>query len=244
MTRIAFMTLACGLGLVAGTAHAEDSKGFYIGVDAGVASPSDADIGYYDVGGTFGGTGTTDTVDGTVALDNSLALSGVLGYDFGLIRADIEVAYSKNNISGLTVNNVNGSPVTLDPADGAEVCDYLDEDGCTVSGNTISYDGGYVRQLSAMGNLWLDIPVGGAITPYIGGGLGVNGFEDGDDGTAKFAWQLGAGVNLKLSSVISLDANYRHRESSSSTIEWDANSGFTLGKLKTDSFTAGLRLTL
>lgn len=244
MKRILYAMLAGSLGLVASTAHAKDSTGVYIGINGGVASPADTSISYYDVGGTFGGTGATDTAAGTVAVKNSAAVSGAIGYDFGIVRADIEVAYSNNKISGLTVDTVNGSPVTLGPSDVDDVCDYLEVTGCTASGNTISYDGGHVRQLSALANLWLDIPVGGVVTPYVGGGLGVTGYETGGDGTGKFAWQVGAGVALNVSSAISITADYRHRESSNSTIEWDDQSGFMLGKLKTNTFSAGLRFTL
>ena len=246
MKRILFASLASGAALVATAAHAqdEDSTGVYIGVDVGVASAGDTNITYYDAGGTFGGTGTTDSASGKVALDSALGVAGVVGYDFGMVRADVEVAYSRNQISGLTISSVNGAPVTLASADVDEICDYLEVSGCSGSGNTISYDGGRVRQLSAMANLWLDIPLRGAVTPYVGGGVGVNGFETDGEGTGKFAWQLGAGVALKISPAISLTANYRHREASDAAIEWDANSGFTLGKLKTDTFSAGLRFTL
>jgi opacity protein-like surface antigen len=227
-----------------GTAHAQESTGFYLGAQAGIAEVSETDLVYYEDGGTFGGTGSTDTVEGTVDLDGSISFGGVIGYDFGIVRTDIEVQYAKNDIESLTINSVNGTAVTIDEDDADDLCDYLEVDSCAVSGNTISYDGGRIRQLSAMGNIWVDLPIGGTITPYAGGGLGVAGFETDGEGEAKFAWQLGAGVAINVSPSFALTLDYRHREVSETQIEYDADSGFEVGDIKTDTILAGLRVTL
>ncbi len=136
---------------------------------------------------------------------------------------------------------MNGTPATLTEEERDEVCDYLEADSCGGSGNTFAISGSRIRQLSAMANVWVDLPVGDTITPYAGGGLGVSGFEVDGEGKAKFAWQLGAGAAVKVSSAIELTVDYRHREVSKTQVAWDAASGFRVGKLKTDSFTAGLR---
>lgn len=94
-----------------------------------------------------------------------------------------------------------------------------------------------------MGNLWLDLPIGSAIVPYAGGGVGISGFEVDGEGKARFAWQLGSGVAVKLSDGVALTADYRHREVSRTQIAFDSTSGFTIGKLKTDSLLAGIRFT-
>jgi opacity protein-like surface antigen len=236
-----YLAAGCVAAAFSGAAHAQDGTGVYIEPHAGIASVSDTDLQYYDGGGTFGGTGATDTVDGSVELKDAFIFGGTLGYDFGIIRADLEVAYSKNKVKSLTVDSVNGQAVTLDPADADDICDYLEVSSCSVSGNTISYDGGRIRQASAMANIWLDIPIGGTITPYVGGGAGIAGFETDGDGKAKFAWQLGAGVAFDLSESVSVTANYRHREVSRTTIEYDEFSGFNVGKIKTDVLSVGLR---
>lgn len=234
--------LIAGLMAPAGAAWAQESDtGFYASVNAGVAKLGGTDVTYYDAGGTFGGTGTQDTFTTRFDMKSAAIFGGVVGYDFGPVRADVELSYARNNLKSLTVKSVNGTPVTLTPADRTEVCDYLEADTCGGSGNSFTISGSRIRQLNAMANVWVDIPVGGFVTPYAGGGIGVAGFEIEGEGKAKFAWQLGAGAAFRLAKAIELTADYRHRETGSTTIAWDAVSGIQVGKFKTDSFTAGLR---
>lgn len=237
-----------GFALIAGVAtpavaQESDRTGFYLGFDIGSASVNDADITYYDAGGTFGGAGTSDTASGEIDTKSAVSFGGTLGYDFGTIRSDIEIDYSRNRIRALTVNSVNGTAVSLTPADRQDICDYLEADTCGGSGNTFEFDGSRVRQLSAMGNVWLDLPIGSTIVPYAGGGIGVAGFEVDGEGKAKFAWQLGAGVAAHLSDTVTLTLDFRHRQVSRTTIEYDESSGLELGKLKTNAITAGARFT-
>lgn len=227
----------------AGFAQDTDGTGFYLGLDVGLSSVNDTDVTYYDEGGTFGGTGSSDTATGRIDTDNALSFGGALGYDFGTIRSDLEIDYTRNKISAFTIDSVNGSAVTLSAADRAEICDYLEADTCGGSGNTFVFDGSRVRQLSAMANLWLDLPIGSAITPYAGGGIGVSGFELDGEGTGKFAWQIGAGIAANVSGTTAITLDFRHRRVSDTTIEYDDASGFTVGDLKTNTFSAGLRFT-
>jgi opacity protein-like surface antigen len=244
-TTLAAATAATFLSTAAhAQGDADDGKGFYAGLSVGAASVRDTDIRYYDVGGTFGGTGTTDSVDGRIHTKSAVEFKGVLGYDFGMIRGDLEIAYQRNKVRALTLDRVNGAAVTLDPADAADVCDYLEVSGCSVSGNTVSFDeGGRVRQLSALANLWLDVPIGTVVTPYAGGGIGMTGFEIEGEGKARFAWQLGAGVAVKLSRNVALTADFRHREAQGGNLPYDAASGVDVGKIRTNSVSAGLRFT-
>lgn len=224
-------------------AQDSDGTGFYIGLDVGLANVSDAEITYYDEGGTFGGTGAQDSAVGEINSDGAISFGGALGYDFGTIRTDLEIDYSRNKISAFTINSVNGSAVTLSAADRAEICDYLEADTCAGSGNTFQFDGSRVRQLSAMANLWLDLPIGSSITPYAGGGVGISGFEVDGEGEGKFAWQLGAGIAANLSPTTALTLDFRHRQVARTNIDYGDNSGFELGKLKTNTFSAGVRFT-
>lgn len=212
-----------------------DARGVYFEADAGIASVSDTDVRYYD---------SEDEIEGSVDLKDAFTFGGALGYDFGTIRTELAVMYSKNDIEALSIDSVNGSAVTLTPAEGEEICDYLEADGCSASGNTISYDGGRMRQLSAMANLWVDFPIGGTVVPYVGGGLGVAGFETDGEGEAKFAWQLGAGVAFNLAPSTAITLNYRHRQVSDTQIEYDDASGFEVGNIRTNEFTAGVRFVL
>lgn len=225
-------------------ADEESEKGFYIGLSGAIASVQDTNISYYDAGGTFGGTGATDRADAKAELKKSAQFGGTIGYDFGMIRSDIEIAYSRNRISALTIERINGAATTLTAADRADVCDYLEVTTCGGSGNTISFsDGSKVRQLSALGNIWVDVPLGKVVTPYAGGGVGIAGFELDGEGKARFAWQLGAGVHIAVSRTVGITLDYRHREAKGSRIVYDSVSGFDIGKIRTNSFGAGLRFT-
>ena len=226
----------------AGSVHAEDAQptGFYGALNVGIANLNDADVTYYDDGGTFGGTGTQDTFDGTFGFKNAATFGGTLGYDFGPVRSDIEITYARNKARSFTINRVNGQAVTLDAGDRADVCDYLEADTCGGSGNTFQFDGSRARQLNALANVWVDLPLG-RVVPYAGGGVGIAGFEVDGEGKGKFAWQLGAGAAYHVAPAVAVTADFRHRQTGSTTIEFDNVSGLRLGKLKTDAFTVGLR---
>lgn len=220
-----------------------DQRGAYVSFHAGIANVNDVDIDYFDEGGTFGGTGAQDSAEFSVDLKSAFNIAGAIGYDFGIVRADIELAYSRNEVKSLTLEGINGSPATLSSADRAEVCDYLETDGCGGSGNSFEFDGGKLRQLSALANLWADIPTGSVVIPYVGGGIGVGGYELDGEGKARFAWQIGAGASVAVSPSVALTLDYRHRQIGGGTIEDDEfeGAGVRIGKVRSNIFTAGLR---
>jgi opacity protein-like surface antigen len=222
-------------------AYAQDAQptGLYVGANAGIAKVDDVDVTVFTESGAFGGIGAEDTLEGEADLKDAVTFGGVVGYDFGMLRADVEVSYARNKVRSLTLEGVNGQPVTLTPVDRADLCDFLDAT-CGGSGNTFTVDGVRARQLNALANLWVDLPLG-PVTPYVGGGIGVGGFEVEGEGEAKFAWQLGAGAALQLTPALALTADYRHRRIDNSRIEADEATGVRFGKLKTNAFTAGLR---
>ncbi len=229
--------------LVAGTATAQDAadvRGAYVELRGGVASVKNVDATYYDAGGTFGGTGSRDTAAFDVDLKSAFAFGGTVGYDFGMIRADVQVDYARNRTKQFTLRSINNQAVTITPAIRQDVCDYLETGTCAGSGNTFAYDGDHLRQLSALANLWFDIPTGSVVTPYVGGGAGVGGYELGGEGKARFAWQLGAGVSIDLNRSVALTADYRRRQTNGATID-DGGAGVIIGKVKTDTASAGLR---
>ncbi len=218
-----------------------DETGFYLSLNGGLAAVNDLDVSYYAPTGTFGGTAARDTIDFSYNLDSAFAFGGAVGYDFGIVRADVEVSYHRNKASAVTLKGVNGTAVTLTPSDREEVCDYLEADSCGGSGNSFVFDGSRARQLSALANLWVDAPISGAITPYFGGGIGVTGYELDGEGEARFAWQLGAGVAVKVTPNISLTGDYRYRQSNGVTIEDGPGEGLILDNVKTNTFSVGLR---
>lgn len=187
----------------------------------------------------------SDTVSGKYDLKTSAIVSGSLGYDWGMFRTDLEVSYARSRVRAFTVGEINGSPVTLSEADAEDICFYSEIDDCSVSGNRVAFGGGpKLRQLNAMANVWVDIPLGGelGLEPYVGGGLGVAGFELEGEGKAKFAWQVGGGLAYKLSPAFAITADLRYREADGATIN-DAGYGFAIDKIKSFSYGLGLRAT-
>ena len=230
-----FVTLAAAAAATMAAAPAfaqsagDDATGVYVQLDGGLATVGDVDILYRDGG---------DELAASIDLDNAFTFGGALGYDFGMVRSELQINYARNKLKSLKVQTLNGAPVTLSPSDIADFCDYLEADDCSGSGNTVSVPGSRLRQLNAMANLWLDIPTGAMVTPYVGGGIGVSGFEVDGEGKAKFAWQIGGGVAVAVSEKVSLVADVRHRQVSGG----DIDDGYArVGKIKTTSFSAGLR---
>lgn len=232
--------------LAAGTATAQDAadvRGAYVELRGGIASVKDLDFSYFDEGGTFGGTGARDAAAFDIDFKSAAAFGGTIGYDFGMIRTDVQIDYFRNGTKQLTLRSINGQTATVTPAIRQDVCDYLDSDTCGGSGNTFTSEGDHLRQLSALANVWVDIPTGSIVTPYVGGGAGIAGYEVGDEAKARFAWQLGAGVSVDVSPSVAITLDYRRRQVNGTTIvdEDFQNAGVTIGKVKTDIATAGLR---
>jgi opacity protein-like surface antigen len=226
---VAVATMMMAAPALAQSAGSDADTGVYVQLDAGVATMSDVKIEYNN---------GTDRFGASADLKNAFAFGGALGYDFGMLRTELQVSYARNKVESLTVSSINGTAVTLTPAQREEFCDYLEVDSCTGSGATVSVAGSRLRQLSAMGNVWFDIPAGSRVTPYVGGGLGASGFELDGEGKVKFAWQIGGGVAFGLSENVALTADVRHRQVSGGEID----DGYArVGKIKTTSISAGLR---
>lgn len=123
-----------------------------------------------------------------------------------------------------------------------DVIDLTDATNMKVNGNAVTFDNGdKLRHLSAMANLWVDIPVGGGFSPYVGGGLGIQGSEIADEGKATFAWQLGAGVAIPVGSKFAITADYRYRRQGGYTLS-DAGFAYArVGKAKSNSFQVVIR---
>lgn len=233
---------ATGMVLSAGAVAAQDT-GLYGSVNIGTTSVKDVDIEYYDIGGAFGGTGTRDSIEGTYHIKRGTAFRISLGYDFGAVRSDVEISYGRNDVEGLSLTSVNGGAVpALTPADYDDICDYLEVDNCSGSGNRINFSGEGVRQATAMASVWFDLPVATQFSPYVGGGIGINGFETGGEGDATFAWQVGAGMAFNVTPNLAITADYRYRRAGSSEIVWDTDSGFNVGPIRTQTLSVGVRL--
>lgn len=162
----------------------------------------------------FGGANFhTDSVDYTnnittveTDFDTGFAFGGAVGYrwneyKFGgfVPRTELEINYSENDAD--TINFSGNGP-----------------------GNEVVASGSQVSSVGIYGNLFFDLPdvIGYGITPYAGGGLGLNivnhnllynaaGLNLNDDGDTVFAWHVTGGVSVDLTDELSsfVDVGFR-----------------------------------
>jgi opacity protein-like surface antigen len=256
------ISLFVAAAAIPGTAIAGPQVYGSVGVNG--VSTSDIDtVIYTPAGGIYGGGSATsngeatvqsvtpapsgsDTLEGTWNTDTSAGVNGAIGLDFGPVRAEAEVSYVKSKVSGFTfaraTSGFGGNTTDINDIS-SDACLYFGDPSCSVSGNTINFNGGNLRQLAAMGNVWIDLPIGGQLEPYVGGGLGMIGLESDGEAESAFAWQVGGGVAYKLSGNLALTADVRHRESSEIEIDFGGGEGVNFGKVKSTTYGVGLRLS-
>ena len=163
---------------------------WYVGVGAGVMIVEDLSL---DI------RGINDA--GTIDNDTGFDVDGVVGYDFGGFRAEVEVGYRKASASGISVS-APGIPATRAGTG-------------TFTGSRAA--NGDANVLSFMLNGLLDFGDDDGIQGFVGGGVGVARSDvtsifagpwlnDSDTG---FAWQAIAGVRAPISD--NWDAGLKYR---------------------------------
>jgi opacity protein-like surface antigen len=140
------------------------------------------------------------TFNDRVEYDPSINIGGSGGFDFGFLRIEGELAYKNGEMSSITeqISNVK----------------YADVDG-------------RVGVSSIMCNAFLDLRNPSPVTPYIGGGIGFATLSLNDtygtnsstgyrtrlyeaDDISVFAYQVGAGLEIALTNMLSVDLGYRY----------------------------------
>ena len=183
---------AAALLLVPGSAMARDGLP-YFGIEGGVMKPKNIDLDYQ--------LRTLSVADG-IELEHKTGFDAdlIVGYDFGLIRAEAELGWKRASIEDVAIMpavfTTTGRPA--------------------IDGRT--------RVVSAMANLLLDFGSDDGLQFYGGGGAGLartyvdaritgpgvplNASIDGDD--RSFAYQLIAGIRLPVSYNVDLGLKYRY----------------------------------
>lgn len=158
----------------------------YVELSGGITAPNDSD---YD------SVADPDIV-GTVEWGSGIDLGASAGYDFGMIRAEAEVAYKDHGFDRI----VSGPDVIEDSSD-------LDFDFTT---------------WSAMVNALVDFGPDDGIQGFVGGGIGIAGteldlrdnregnFDSDNDSDTTFAWQLLAGVRTPVTENLDVGLKYRY----------------------------------
>lgn len=144
----------------------------------------------------------------------SLAASPYLAANLGLVMLDD---------AELTVPGFGSGEISYDPGVGVTVAV-----GAVLVDNTLRAEGelGYrlsdveegnadMSAMSLMGNIYLDLPTGSPVMPFLGAGIGVANVELEIDGAGSgddtvFAYQVAAGVGFMLNAQTTLDLQYRY----------------------------------
>jgi opacity protein-like surface antigen len=177
-----FIIAVFALFFITTSAQAENKRMYFSG-NAGVSFLFDSDDEYPGVpGGAF-----------ETSYDPGFNIAGAVGYDYGNIRAEGEIAYRSNDVDESSL------PGIVSPANGS------------------------VSALSFMVNGYYDVHTPNfSLVPYIGGGIGVahvnadfsvSGVPSSpfvDDSATVFAYQFMAGFGVKVSPTITLTGGYRY----------------------------------
>jgi opacity protein-like surface antigen len=189
-----------GASLLATPAMARD-KTLYLGVEGGILWANDM---------KFDADGPQLDLEDVIQIDHKMGydLAAIFGYDGGMVRAELEVAYKRasHDEYEFTFEDVEGQPVS----------ETFDGDGST-------------RYVSVMTNLLLDLGNEDGLSFYAGPGAGFawgkidldNAEDIGGDSIKDggFAWQLIAGTRYAVSPNIDLGLKYRYFHPSKFTEE-------------------------
>jgi opacity protein-like surface antigen len=152
--------------------------------------------------------------------------------DYSLVSVDAEINFHDGAMAGLLLGARFGGLLRAEVELSGHWHDLVGHaDIVPLIGPTLFSDMSGALDVSFLfANMWIDLPVHGAIRPYIGGGIGV-GFLDVDvvtnagntvidDENSNRAYQLGAGLGLDLAPHLALDIGYRYKAIQS--MEFDA----------------------
>ena len=211
------ITLALASTVLATPAVARD-KSWYVGVEGGIMLVEDTVFDYADAPIT---AANGIKVNHKGGFDADI----IGGYDFGLLRAEAEIAYKRASIKDVSIATAITGPLLPPAADGR------------------------ASALSAMGNLLLDFGDDDSWSGYIGGGAGVArvrynvdfptalaSFSDRDNG---LAWQAIAGVRAAVSPNVDLGLKYRYFNARKVNLE-DGVGGSYRGNFRSHSLLASL----
>lgn len=159
--------------------------------------------------------------------ENGVRLSGLYGYDFGLLRLAGEISYAKSKVQ----HRYDYSLLFVDVDDPwVEEQDRYQE---------VSQE---ISALSLMANGYYDFENRTGFTPYLMGGIGAvkidvdGGLASGDD--TVMAYQIGVGISAELSEYIWLDIGYSYF--STEKAKFGSGSFRASTKYKSQNFSAAI----
>ncbi len=231
MKRFLVVAVFVALVVLGANVHAQQEMGdqgtgFYIGGHLGLNILSDSEIN-----------------GGTISADNGsgVGLGGVLGYDFGMVRLDGEIALRANttdSVGGISLGTVGGSSFF----------------GGGGSGDSTT------GAFSYMVNGYFDLPTDGPLSLYIGGGIGfATVFIDwettglffsevpvADDSDTGLAYQFSGGIGYEISPRFIVSFGYRYFATEEMQMVFESGSPLGSGPFTMDyqshEFNLGVRV--
>jgi len=194
----------------------------YFGVSTQDDSNNSGPTGRFTTGNLGDGT-TLAVASGTpygwqTEFDNGQALGAEIGvrYENGL-RISGELSFTKSDVDTHSMVTLGGGDIGA--LDAAALAGSPDPLGVSIM-DLVADGQGEITSTSFMMNAYYDFDTGGALTPYLGAGLGFSSIDvtyapSGvgiiDDGETAFTYQLGAGVSYALSDTWDVYAEYKYR---------------------------------
>ncbi len=178
---------------------------------------------------TFGPDATT--FNDRVEFDPGINIGGAGGFDFGFLRMEGELSYKNGEMSNITEQ---------------------------ISGTRFANVDGRLGALAMMFNAFVDLHNNTRVTPYLGGGVGFASLHLSDtlgtdtttgnrprlyrsDDDTVFAYQAGAGLEIALTQMFSLDLGYRYFGTAKA--KFNSHSSMTTElKLESHNASVGFRL--
>jgi opacity protein-like surface antigen len=135
---------------------------------------------------------TVNSVSNAITYKTGYFINGAVGLRQGDARFEAEIGYHRNTVNGTVLTPVNTSAYTS------------------------------ASMWTFMANAYYDFDIkASGVTPFVMGGLGladVNMKTIASNETTKFAWQLGAGVGVKVAKDINIDLGYRYLKPSAPSV--------------------------
>jgi outer membrane protein OmpA-like peptidoglycan-associated protein len=192
MKKYLYITTVSLAALTCGAVQAEEN--WYAGIEGGLNFAEKSNL-----------KGGNTSLLGNASHDDGYVLGGVLGYDFGGVRLEGELARRHNGVDKYTFSNDGGIGAAA---------------GVGSLNGVTNADEGSARVTSGMMNVLIDIGKDWAITPYVGAGFGAakvkyNNFSIGaadfvDDSDTVFAYQMIAGLSKAISKQVDISLDYRY----------------------------------
>ncbi len=192
MKKYLYITTVSLAALTCGAVQAEEN--WYVGIEGGLNFAEKSNL-----------NGGNTPLLGKASHEDGYVFGGVLGYDFGGVRLEGELARRHNGVDKYSFSNDGGIGVAA---------------GVGSLNGVTDADDGSARVTSGMINVLFDMGKDWAITPYAGAGFGAakvkyNDFSIGaanfvDDSDTVFAYQLIAGLSKAISKQVDISLDYRY----------------------------------